>query len=285
MLSKLFVIIQHILPQHLLSRWVGCIAESRLGLVKNALIKLFIKAYNVDMTEAIHRDPSLYGSFNEFFARELIPGARPLCSATAAIAAPADGAISQVGEIESGFIIQAKGREFDVTTLMGGDDYLSDPFRGGKFMTIYLAPKDYHRVHMPCDGQLQTMIHVPGQLFSVNDATTQQVANLFARNERVVSIFDTDAGPMAVVMVGAMVVASIETTWAGIITPPRRQVRTTHYPDTREVKLSKGSQLGSFRLGSTVIVLFGPDMVDWEANLATGANIKMGSQIGAFSNG
>lgn len=284
-MNQLFVFLQHLLPQHLLSRCVGFLAETSIEWIKNPLISLFIKAFDVDMRQAIEEDPQAYRTFNDFFIRNIKPELRPLCSETDAIACPADGAISQLGDIELGKIFQAKGKSFDLTALLGGDEYLSQHFLGGKFATIYLSPKDYHRVHMPYDGQLQTMVHVPGKLFSVNDVTTQLVPDLFARNERVVSIFDTDAGPMAVILVGAMIVASIETSWEGQITPYKKQIRTTEYPNTHgEVVLNKGEEMGLFKLGSTAIVLFGPDCVEWQENLSAGTKVKMGEQLARLTN-
>ena len=195
------------------------------------------------------------------------------------------GTISQIGEIDGGCLFQAKGKEFTVTDLLGGDDYISQNFSGGKFATVYLSPKDYHRVHMPVAGLLQTMVHVPGELFSVNNATTQHINRLFARNERVVSVFDTLAGPMAVVMVGAMIVASIETVWAGQVTPHKKMIRTSHYPDeTEAVNLAKGEEMGRFKLGSTAIILFGPDMAAWDDEFTAGSNVQMGQRIGTLIN-
>ena len=284
MLAKLFVILQYLVPQRALSRLIGFFADSEIRWLKNIFIRLFIKRYKVDMAEALQPVADEYRSFNAFFTRELNPQARPLCNATDAVACPADGTISQLGEIEYGKLFQAKGRSYQLTALLGGDEYISQAFMGGKFITIYLSPKDYHRVHMPFDGQLQTMVHIPGTLFSVNDATVNGVNDLFSRNERVVTLFDTNAGPMAVVLVGAMIVAGIETVWAGQITPHKRRIRTTHYPDTTEVSLSKGAELGRFKLGSTAIVLFGPDMVEWKEDLAAQSAVKMGMQIGTLIN-
>lgn len=284
MLAKLFVVLQYLVPQQALSRIAGFFANSEVRWLKNILIKLFIKRYKVDLSEALQPDSREYASFNAFFIRELNSQVRPLCSDVDAIACPADGTISQLGDIEYGKLFQAKGRSYQLTELLGGDDYISHPFMGGKFVTIYLSPRDYHRVHMPFDGQLQTMIHIPGTLFSVNNATVNGVNDLFSRNERVVAVFDTSAGPMAVVLVGAMIVASIETAWAGQVTPFKRQIRTTNYPDATEVALSKGGELGRFKLGSTVIVLFGPDMVEWQEELAAQSSVKMGAQIGTLLN-
>lgn len=284
MARKLFALLQYCVPQQTLSRWLGSMAESEIRLFKNTLISLFIKAFKVDMTEAAQESKKAYKSFNDFFTRELKTNVRPLCIEVDAIASPADGCISQLGEIESGEIFQAKGKSFTVADLLGGDEYLSQEFMGGKFATIYLAPKDYHRVHMPLDAQLHTMVHIPGKLFSVNQATTENINNLFARNERVACVFDTNAGPMAVVMVGAMIVASIETTWAGVITPVRHHVRTFKYPDETQISLAKGEEMGRFKLGSTAIVLMGPDMVDWNDELVAGSVVKMGEKIGTLIN-
>ncbi|MGH1471766.1 MAG: archaetidylserine decarboxylase [Cellvibrionaceae bacterium] len=284
-MSQFFVFIQHLLPQHLLSRLVGFFADCEIDFIKNPLTSVFIKVFKVDMNEAIEEDPHAYRNFNDFFIRAIKPERRPLSSDTNTIACPADGAISQIGDIESGKLFQAKGKDFDLTSLLGGDEYLSQHFLGGKFATIYLSPKDYHRVHMPFDGQLQTMVHVPGKLFSVNSATTELVPELFSRNERVVTIFDTSSGPMAVILVGAMIVASIETVWEGQITPYKKQIRTTEYPNTSsDVILNKGEEMGLFKLGSTAIVLFGPDCVEWNEELSAGSNVKMGEDIGRLAN-
>lgn len=284
-MKLLFVLLQYCLPQHWLSRAIGVLAETKIEFIKNFIISIFVKVFNVDMSEAQSEDTQQFSNFNDFFTRPLKESARPLCDASEAIACPADGTISQIGDIDSGCLLQAKGKEFSVTALLGGDSYLSQNFSGGKFATVYLSPKDYHRVHMPFDGQLQTMVHVPGSLFSVNSATTELVDELFARNERVVTIFDTNAGPMAVVLVGAMIVASIETVWAGQITPYKKMIRTSQYPsDDGEVTLNKGEEMGRFKLGSTAIVLFGPDMVEWDEEFQAGSAVKMGERIGSLIN-
>ncbi|MGI1679157.1 MAG: archaetidylserine decarboxylase [Cellvibrionaceae bacterium] len=284
-MKQLFIFLQHLLPHHLLSRGVGFFAESEIDFLKNSLISLFIKAFNVDMSQAIEENPHAYRTFNDFFIRNIKPELRPLCPDTNSVACPADGTISQLGDIESGKLFQAKGKDFDLTALLGGDQYLSQHFLGGKFATIYLSPKDYHRVHMPFDGQLQTMVHVPGKLFSVNSSTVELVPDLFARNERVVTIFDTNSGPMAVILVGAMIVASIETVWEGQITPHKKQVHTTEYPNTTsDVILNKGEEMGLFKLGSTAIVLFGPDCVEWKEDLEAGSTVKMGEELGRLAN-
>lgn len=285
MLDRLFVWLQYCVPQHFLSRLAAYLAECEWPWLKSLMIKYFIKLHDVAMHEAAAPESS-FASFNQFFVRELKVGARPICEDTHALASPADGAVSQVGDIDYGNLFQAKGHEYSLTELLGGDEYLSQPFMGGKFATIYLAPKDYHRVHMPFDGQLQTMVHVPGDLFSVNAVTAANVPRLFARNERVVAFFDTSAGPMAVVLVGAMLVAGIETVWAGQVTPVQRRVQTFHYPNTTEaVQLSKGDELGRFKFGSTVILVFGPDMVKWSEKLKPLQRVQMGEEIGMLING
>lgn len=282
MKEKLFAGVQHILPHHLISRAVHCFVESRMGWLKNALIRTIIKHYHVDMSEAQHERPESYGSFNEFFTRPLKVGARPLPEDPDAVVSPADGVISQIGAIDNGRLFQAKGHDYSLVELLGGDLELARSFMGGRFATIYLSPRDYHRVHSPAKGRLRRMIHIPGRLFSVNQATVEHVPNLFARNERVVSIFDTEQGPMAVIMVGAMIVASIETVWAGLVTPWRRQVRRFEYgADTgQDIELARGDELGRFKLGSTAIVLFGKQQVDWLEQLQAGSPVKMGEALG-----
>lgn len=278
--EKLFAALQHLIPQHTLSRAAGWLAETEISWIKDPFTRWFAKRYGVNMAEALEEDPCAYSSFNDFFTRALKPGVRPISDQSDAIVCPADGAISQLGDIEYGRIFQAKGQDYSLTELLGGDSQQARPFMGGKFATIYLSPKDYHRVHMPFGGKLRTMVHVPGDLFSVNEATANQVPRLFARNERVVAIFDTDIGPMAVVLVGAMIVASIETVWAGQITPVRKQIRTTHYPHTESVELAKGEEMGRFKLGSTAIVLFGPDVITWEAGYLANTPTRLGEVLG-----
>lgn len=279
-LKSIFVVLQHLVPQHLLSRMVGWFAETSFGPVRSLFISSFIKIFKIDLSEAKESNPDAYPSFNAFFTRELKPDARPLCMDGDAVLSPADGHISEIGSIEDGRLLQAKGREFKLVDLLGGDEEMSQLFRGGNFATIYLSPRDYHRVHMPLDGKLRRMVHIPGDLFSVNTATTALVDGLFARNERVVCLFDTAAGPMAVIMVGAMICASIETSWAGLITPHKRQVRRVDYPSSVDpVDLKKGEEMGRFKLGSTVILLFGDDAVDWEDDLEAESRVLMGERL------
>ncbi|WP_419149355.1 archaetidylserine decarboxylase [Pseudoalteromonas 'SMAR'] len=265
-LDKLKIAMQYALPKHAVSRLVGKLAAAEAGALTTKLIKLFIKQYNIDMSEALHEDPAHYKSFNEFFTRPLKPGIRPLAEQQDIIAHPVDGAISQLGEVVDGQIIQAKGHDYSLQTLLGGQEEDVTPYLGGKFATIYLAPKDYHRIHMPIDGTLRKMIYVPGDLFSVNPLTAQNVPNLFARNERVVAIFDTEIGPLAMVLVGATIVASIETVWAGTVTPPAgKSVFTWTYPSSGDnaISLKKGEEMGRFKLGSTVILAWGANQADF----------------------
>lgn len=282
MKQRLFIISQYLLPHHLLSRLIGCVAECRIGWLKDRLIAWFARRYQVDMSEAQVEDPQAYEHFNAFFTRALKEGARPLEQTTGAILCPADGAISQLGAIEHGRIFQAKGHSFSAVELLGGDSERAAPFMGGRFATVYLSPRDYHRVHMPLAGTLKEMVYVPGRLFSVNQTTAENVPELFARNERVVCLFDTERGPMAVVLVGAMIVASVETVWAGLVTPPRRELKSTRYDAAARapIELAKGAELGRFKLGSTAIVLFGPDQVQWADQLGAGSAVRMGQLLG-----
>ena len=283
MQQRLFILSQYLLPHHLLSRLIGYAAECRATWFKSRLINWFAKQYQVDMSEAAVEQLDAYEHFNAFFTRALKDGARPLDSGTDAVLCPADGAVSQLGKIEHGRIFQAKGHSFSVLELLGGDSARAAEFMGGEFATIYLSPKDYHRVHMPLAGTLREMVYVPGRLFSVNQTTAENVPELFARNERAVCIFDTERGPMAVVLVGAMIVASIETVWAGLVTPPKRELKSTRYDAAARapIELAKGAELGRFKLGSTAIVLFGPEQVQWATDLAASSPVRMGQLLGS----
>ena len=285
MKDRLFILSQYLLPHHLLSRLIGCAAECRAGWFKNRLIGWFAKQYQVNMSEAQVEDLTAFAHFNDFFTRALKEDARPLDSSPGAVLSPADGAISQLGKIEQGRVFQAKGHSFSVIELLGGDTQRSAAFMGGDFATVYLSPKDYHRVHMPLAGTLKEMVYVPGRLFSVNQTTAENVPELFARNERVVCLFDTERGPMAVVLVGAMIVASIETVWAGLVTPPKRELKTFKYDDAARapISLEKGAELGRFKLGSTAIVLFGPEQVQWTAELTANSPVLMGQRLASPS--
>jgi len=274
----LSILKQYFLPQRLLSRFIGKVAHSKLALIKTPFIHYFHKHYHVNMQEALEPSLSAYPSFCDFFIRKLKPEARPVDAHLHHLVSPADGVISELGNIESTKLIQAKGVYFDLNNLFGQQSSIATAFTNGKFITIYLAPKDYHRVHMPLAGHLREMIYVPGKLFSVNTTSTQHIPQLFARNERVISIFETEAGPMALVLVGAMIVASINTRWAGQITPgAKRQISTHSY---KNVFLQKGEEMGYFNLGSTVIVLFGDQSIAWESTLHVSSKLKMGEKIG-----
>ena len=280
MKEKLFAAIQYVLPHHLISRAVYYFVECQIGWFKNFIIRWAVNYYQVDMNEAEREQVEDYIHFNDFFTRALKKDARPIPENSEIIISPADGFISQIGDIKNGRVFQAKGHDYSLIELLGGNLEMSQAFMGGKFATIYLSPKDYHRVHIPAEGTLQKMIHVPGRLFSVNQGTVENIPNLFARNERVISIFDTKYGPMAVILVGAINVASIETVWAGLVTPQRGQVVTTAYGQYSEhIKLARGDELGRFKLGSTAIILFGKHRIEWLQNWQAGLAIKMGQGI------
>lgn len=272
-------IVQHLLPQHALSRLAGFVTNCQIPWLKNWLIDTFIAHYGVDMSCAEQTDPHLYSDFNHFFTRRLKPETRPIDADKNIIISPVDGTVSQAGTIDGQTILQAKNFIYDVQSLLGGCEKRSAPFSGGHFATLYLAPKDYHRVHMPLSGKLQEMVYVPGRLFSVNAATTDQVPNLFARNERVITIFDTPAGPMAVILIGAMLVASISIAWAGVITPTGKNPLVLQNENST-IKLNRGDEVGHFQLGSTVIVLFGRDRVEWSEKLQPGQTVQFGQAIG-----
>jgi phosphatidylserine decarboxylase len=279
----LFVGLQYLLPHHLLSSLMHSIARIELKPIKDLLIRQAIKWYKVDMQEALESDPAQYRCFNEFFTRRLRPDARPVSPAINQIAAPADGTLSQSGDIEAGFLFQAKGHDYSLLELLGGDTEMNRLFEEGNFATIYLSPRDYHRLHMPVSGKLKRMLHVPGRLFSVNATTCEKVPRLFARNERVICLFETDFGPMAMILVGAIFVSSIETVWAGTITPIRQRVNSWDYEPSSTpatIELEKGEEMGRFNMGSTVILLFGKDEMDWTEELTAGSPVRMGQTIG-----
>lgn len=280
-MNWLFVVLQYLIPQHLLSRLVGKLAASEVPWLKNPFINWFCRRYNVDMREAAEPEPANYPSFNAFFTRALKAGVRPADTSPNAAVSPADGAISQIGQIEGGRIFQAKGQTYSTAELLGGDAELAAEFADGLFATVYLSPRDYHRVHMPVAGQLRQMTYIPGDLFSVNQTTAANVPRLFSRNERLACVFDTEFGPMAVVMVGAMIVAGIDTVWAGQIAPPPRQIRTTRYGRTATpITLEKAAEMGRFKLGSTAIVLFAKGRMRWRDDLSAGSALRMGERIG-----
>lgn len=280
--DRLFITSQHLAPQHGISRAAGLLAESRNPVVKNAFIRWFIKRYGVNMQEAGRETPSEYASFNDFFTRELKPGLRNLTAAPGDLISPVDGRVSEAGTITSGQLIQAKGQNYSLVDLLGGDPRHAEPFQGGTFATIYLAPWDYHRIHMPIDATLTEMVYVPGQLFSVNPVTAANVSNLFARNERVVCFFDTPAGPMSMVLVGAMIVASVETTWAGVVAPQASERQAWQY-GKGEIHFKAGDEMGRFRLGSTVILTFAEGRNTWNPQIQAGEPLRLGQSIARYS--
>ncbi|NIE73638.1 phosphatidylserine decarboxylase [Pantoea sp. Ap-967] len=281
MSERLFMLGQYLAPHHALSRVAGWIARCKSPWLKNRLIKGFIKRYKVDMSAAIGQHAEDYPHFNAFFTRALKPGLRPLQGGFGTVTSPADGSISQIGPTTGERLLQAKGHDFTLTELLGGAGQAAS-FHDGQFVTIYLSPRDYHRVHMPIAGTLREMIHVPGKLFSVNPLTVSKVPRLFARNERVICLFETALGPMAVVLVGAMVVASIRTAWAGLVDAPGKTVTTFAYPlaGNGSVQLAQGDEMGTFDVGSTVIVLFGPKAVEWIDTVSPGTTVQVGQILG-----
>lgn len=269
------ILLQYIIPQHLLSRVVLKFTRLKLGSFTHWLIKRFINVYKVDMNIADSPNISDYNSFNKFFTRSLKATARPLAATD--IISPVDAQISQIGQINNGSLIQAKGRDFQLDDLLAGQTDMVNLFKQGLFTTLYLAPKDYHRIHMPITGRLTAMVYVPGRLFSVNQRTSQAVPNLFARNERVICLFETELGPMAMILVGALFVGSIDTVWAGTIAPSRlSSIKRWNYS---EPMLEKGAEMGRFNMGSTVIILHDAQHVAWLSELKPQQNIKLGEGL------
>ena len=280
-MTRLFILFQYLLPHHLLSRGVGVLAQNHL--LRKLFIRAFIKRYKVDLSQAKIQEVDKFENFNAFFTRELQSHARPLANVRGAIVCPADGAVSQLGNITDGNLLQAKGRHYSCKSLLAGDAQMAELFRSGKFATTYLSPRDYHRVHMPMTGILKKTVYVPGKLFSVNQATADSVPNLFARNERLICLFGTEVGPMAVILVGAMIVAGIDTAWAGEVCPTtvKREIIETDYTNQAPaVELPLGSELGRFRLGSTAIVLFPRGAMEFESSLEATSSVAMGQLLG-----
>lgn len=280
--EKAFGLLQLVLPHHLLSRLVGWLARTDIPWIKTTFINVFLKQFAINMQEADIEDPDMYPTFNAFFTRALKDGARPIAEEADAIVSPADGAISQLGKIRGSDVLQAKGQYFSLYELVGGDAELASEFINGSFATVYLSPKDYHRVHMPTSGTLREMIYVPGRLFSVNQATTRQIPDLFARNERAVCVFDSEQGPFVVVLVGAMIVAGIETVFAGQVTPQPRSITRTRYPARDAITLNKGDELGRFLLGSTAILLFPEGRAKFLEGMTADSPLRMGQKIGTL---
>jgi phosphatidylserine decarboxylase len=270
-----------ILPQHLLASGMYHLARSNRPWLKNGLISLFSRRYRVDMAEAEQSDLRAYPSFNAFFTRALRPDARPI--ADGRVVAPADGRLSQVGLIRGDVLLQAKGREFDLVALLGGDRQKAQAFENGLFATVYLSPRDYHRVHMPLAGTLESMVFVPGELFSVSEVTTQLVPGLFARNERVLCHFSTASGPMTVILVGAIFVGSMQTVWHGEVRGPRGQPTKWVYHGEQRQHFASGAEIGRFNMGSTVIVLLPQGSADWDPTLGPGSPLRMGQAIGRLA--
>lgn len=271
---------QYCLPQHLLSRLMHRICRCRVPWLKNRMISTIIRQYKVDMTEAIHHDIDAYKHFNAFFTRKIKTETRPVAVGNDVIVSPVDGRISQLGSIEAGRIVQAKGHDYSTLELLGGDDQLAAEFHGGQFATIYLSPRDYHRIHMPISGKLTRMRYLPGKLFSVNPLTVRGVPRLFARNERVVTIFQTDFGPVAVILVGAIFVGSMETVWhEGEITPPYTKGILDWYYADAHIRLNKGEEMGRFNMGSTVVLLLPAHAPNWTADWKAEMQIKLGQAM------
>ncbi len=280
-LKEIFTVLpQYALPHHALSALMSKLTHCTHPILKNVFIRSIVSLYGVNMAEAKFQNLDHYASFNDFFTRELKEGARPMSQDSDAIVCPADGAVSQAGSVQEGKIFQAKGHHYTALELLGGDVERAEAFKNGSFATIYLSPKDYHRLHMPLSGTLKEMVHVPGRLFSVNNTTVNAVPNLFARNERVVCLFDTDAGPMALILVGAIFVSSVETVWHGVVTPPSISEPKTWRYETDAPVLEKGAEMGRFNMGSTIIVLFGKDKARWKDELVAGSPVKLGESIG-----
>ncbi len=278
-LDKLATLPQYLIPQHLLSVTMHRLANSKVIWFKNLFIHFIVSRYKVNVSEAAEPDLSTYSSFNNFFTRALRGGIRPIAEGDNIMTSPVDGAISQIGAIESGRIVQAKGRDYSVLELLGGNKELADQFEQGQFATIYLSPKDYHRIHMPLTGKLKMMRYVPGKLFSVNPRTARAVPRLFSRNERVVTLFDTSQGPFVMVLVGAIFVGSMETVWAGKITPPyTKEIKDWNY-NSENIALEKGQEMGRFNMGSTVVLLLPGSMSSFKSKITAESIIKLGEAM------
>jgi phosphatidylserine decarboxylase len=275
--DRLDVLPQYLYPKQALTTFAGWVAGKERGAVTTWIIRRFVAKYGVDMGEALDSDIASYPSFNAFFTRALKPGVRPIAEAD--LVSPVDGAISQFGPIEGDQIFQAKGHRYSTTALVGGDAALAAQFAHGSFATLYLSPKDYHRIHMPCDGRLLRMVYVPGELFSVNPVTARGVPGLFARNERVVCIFESARGPFVLVLVGATIVGSMATVWHGVVNPPRGgELREWRYDD-RQVVLRQGEEMGRFLLGSTVVMLFPPPSLRFDPTWSPARAVRLGEPM------
>lgn len=278
MLNQIKAMIQYLLPKQLLTVMFGWLASKQLGFLTTWMIKGFIKLYRIDMDEAKFEKAESYKTFNDFFARELDDDARPIDSAENSIVMPADGVISQFGTIQDNVLLQAKGHIYSLESLVACHPQMIEFFKNGSYITTYLAPSNYHRFHTPCKGTLKEMVYVPGSLFSVNKATTENIPNIFARNERVICLFETEFGPVAQILVGATIVGSIETKWEGVVTPPRDGVMKRWIYDN-EVQVEKGDDMGCFKLGSTVITLFASNSIQFVSSLKEGTIAKVGQKM------
>ena len=282
--NYLFILLQYLVPKRLISELIGFFAKSQNQYIKTFFIRNFHKIYNVNMKEAVHEDLEFYPSFNSFFTRPLKPESRPIDKNTQSIISPADGVVSQIGNIKSGKIIQAKGVHFNLFSFLGNDKEYFEKFKEGVFCTVYLSPKDYHRVHMPIDGKLSQMVYIPGKLFSVNKVTSRNVKNLYSINERLICFFDTVRGPMSVVLVGAMIVSGITVQWEKDNCFKKGKMKKFIYPSIGKdsVFLKKGDEIGRFMLGSTVVVCFGKNKVNWSNKISANSIVKMGQCMGRF---
>ncbi|PZU51745.1 MAG: phosphatidylserine decarboxylase [Thauera sp.] len=274
--DRLFVLAQHGMPKQALTRFAEFVANSRAPWTRG-IIPWFIRKYGVDMSEAARPDPADYACFNDFFTRALREGARPL--ADAPFVSPVDGTVIDCVQLDGDTLLQVKGHPYSARALVGGDAALVDLFDGGEAISIYLSPKDYHRIHMPCAGRLRRMVHVPGSLYSVNPATVAGVPGLFARNERVVCLFDSDFGPFVLTLVGAMVVGSMQTVWHGLINPPRSGTLREWRYDDQDIRLARGEEMGRFLLGSTVVMLFPKGVLRARADWLPGRTVRMGEAM------
>ncbi|VWX55514.1 phosphatidylserine decarboxylase [Burkholderiales bacterium 8X] len=281
MSDRLPVLPQYLFPKKRLTSFAGWVAGKERGAVTHWIIRRFVAKYDVNMAEALQSDMAGYASFNDFFTRALKAGARPIAETD--LVSPVDGAISQFGTIEGDQIFQAKGHRYTTTALVGGDEQLAARFAHGSFATLYLSPRDYHRIHMPCDGRLSRMIYVPGDLFSVNPTTARGVPGLFARNERVVCVFETARGPMVLVLVGATIVGSMATVWHGVVNPPRGgEIREWTYDDP-SIEIKKGEEMGRFLLGSTVVMLFPAPPIRFNADWAPTRPVRLGEPMASYA--
>lgn len=280
--ARAYIAVQYVIPQHGISRLAGRLANCTIPWVKNALIRGFTRIHPIRWEEALGEHPGAYPSFNAFFTRGLKPSARPLDPGEDQVLSPADGCTGQLGAIDGDTLFQAKGQSYSLIALLGGDTTLATHLHGGQYLTVYLSPRDYHRLHMPLSGRLVSMLHIPGALFNVGPLTAAAIPGIYARNERVVTVFDTDCGIMALVLVGATIVGSIATVWHGTVTPPStKQLRRYDYRDHQPpIELARGAELGRFNLGSTIIALFEPGLVEWRADLTEGSAVQVGQRLG-----